>query len=361
VLASVITTGANASATTEILAYTPAGVVDTHFGENGIAALPVVVGPPAMAIQPNGQIVVAGGAAGTNVLATERLNANGTVDTTFGTNGVASTNLNCCSNQTAVAVSPGSGDIVACAQLASTGRRQPPHTALARFLANGALDATFGSGGIVNVVGVEGCSAVALLSTGEILVENGASAQFEPNGTQEATVTGGTVVATGGTENPDGTEGSIFLPNGDYLNAHEVFVGEESRGHNGGAQVVRFTANGTQDSTFNNAVFHFSGFGGSGIEAAPNGIAAQSNGDIVVVGLQTTESQSGATTVNGLARLTSTGALDTTFGNGGVVSNTVPAGTEGYDGVAIDSEGRIIVVGIANNSTSIILSRYLGH
>jgi len=309
-----------------------------------------------MAIQSDGRIVVVGAAAGSNVLAAERLNANGSVDTTFGTNGLASTNQGCCGTEMAVVIEPGSGDIVACTQLEPTGRRQPFHTALARFLSTGVVDTTFGSGGTVNVVGVGGCAAVAVLSTGEILIENGPSAQFTSAGVQEATVTGGTIVATGATHSPP----SIFQPNGDYLAAEEIFTGEESRGHNAAAEVFRFTVTGASDTTFTSQPFHFVGTGGSGIEAQPNAIALQPNGDIVVVGLQSTSSQSGPTIVNGLARLTSNGGLDTTFGNGGAVTNTVPAGTQGLDAVAIDFEGRIVTVGIANSFTELTVSRYLG-
>jgi Domain of unknown function (DUF5122) beta-propeller len=113
------------------------------------------------------------------------------------------------------------------------------------------------------------------------------------------------------------------------------------------------------DASFTNAPFHFAGSGGSGIEAQPNAIAVQSNGDIVVVGEQTTSSQSGTVTVNGLARLTPSGELDTTFGTGGTVTNSVPSGTEGLNGVLIDSKGRIVTVGLANSFTSIAVSRYL--
>jgi Domain of unknown function (DUF5122) beta-propeller len=117
--------------------------------------------------------------------------------------------------------------------------------------------------------------------------------------------------------------------------------------------------NGSTDSTFNNPPFPFAGAGGSGIEAVPSAVAVQSNGDIVLVGNQSTESQSGSTLVNGIARLTPNGALDPTFGAGGTVTNTVPAGTQGFMGVAIDSQGRIVTVGIANSFTSLAVSRYL--
>jgi uncharacterized delta-60 repeat protein len=301
---------------------------------------------------------VAVGVSNSSVLAAARLNANGTVDSTFGTKGVASTTLNCCGTEMTVVVEPGSGDIVACTQLEPTGRTQPFHTAMARFLSTGALDATFGSSGIVNVVGVSGCAAVAALSTGETLIENGPSAQFTAAGVQESTVTGGSIVATGGSGSPL-TIGNLFQQNGDYLVAEEIFTGEESRAHNAATQVVRFTADGSTDTTFNNTPFHFAGSGGFGIEALPSAIALQANGDVVVVGEQSTESQSGTTIVNGLARLTPNGALDPTFGTEGTVTNTVPSGTLGLSGVAIDSEGRIVTIGITSSYTSLAVSRYL--
>jgi hypothetical protein len=89
-------------------------------------------------------------------------------------------------------------------------------------------------------------------------------------------------------------------------------------------------------------------------------VAVQANGDIVVVGNQVTFTQSGTVTVNGLARLTASGALDPTFGNGETVVNCVPAGTQELSGVVIQpADGKIVTVGIANNDTVLTLSRYL--
>jgi uncharacterized delta-60 repeat protein len=230
---------------------------------------------------------------------------------------------------------------------------------LARFTSTGAVDTTFGTDGVVNVAGVNGCAAVAALSTGSLVVENGPSIEFNSAGVEQATVTGGTLAASGGSENPPSI-GSIFQPNGDYLAAEEIFTGEETRAHNAAAEVVRYLITGATDTTFNNPTFHFQGAGGNDIEAQPNAIALQSNGDVVVVGVQTTIAQSGTTTINGLARLTSAGALDTTFGTGGLVSNSVPTGTLGLDGVVIDSEGRIVTIGITSGYTTLFVSRYRG-
>jgi len=60
-----------------------------------------------------------------------------------------------------------------------------------------------------------------------------------------------------------------------------------------------------------------------------------------------------------LARLTPSGELDTTFGNGGTVANNDPPGS-GSGTVAIQSDGKIVVAGVTNNNSDLFLSRYLG-
>jgi uncharacterized delta-60 repeat protein len=350
------------SETTDVVRYTPTGTLDRSFGINGIAVLPEELAFPAMAVQPNNQIVVAGGGVDTGTLSAERLNATGSVDKTFGNNGVSSVSLtNCCGTQMTIMVEPANGDILACTQLFPTGRREPYHTALARWNAAGAPDATFGQGGTVNVVGVEGCDAMAVFSSGQILVENGGglSTELTGAGVQQSTVAGGIIVDRAGSQNPSSL-GSVFQPNGDYLLARQLFVGEPSREHNASAQVLRFRADGSADPTFANPSFHFVGNGGFGIEAQLNGVALQTNGNIVVTGLQYTINSSGTTIVNGLARITPSGVLDSTFGSGGVVSNSVPAGTDGYFEVMIQpADGKIVVVGTAGNFSELTVSRYM--
>jgi hypothetical protein len=125
--------------------------------------------------------------------------------------------------------------------------------------------------------------------------------------------------------------------------------------------VLRFTETGAADASFANPAFHYSGTSGSGIEAVVNGLAVQSNGNIVVVGNQTTFAESGKTTVNDLARLTPNGNFDPTFGTGGTVVNSVPAGTDGLDGAVIQADGNIITVGTASNLIELTLARYLGN
>ena len=178
-----------------------------------------------------------------------------------------------------------------------------------------------GSQGVSIATAAGGCSTMALIDNGDILVVNAqAVAQFSSSGSVRPTVTGGPIALS--------NEGSSLGPvsfiqaGGDYLLGQDVFTGRKSRGHNSAVRVLSFTETGSPDPTFSNPPFHYVGTGGSGIEALVNGLAASSNGDVVAVGNHTS-TQNGTLSIPGLARLTQSGQLDADFGNGGVVVNSV--------------------------------------
>jgi len=345
-----------------LVEFTSNGALDTSFGSKGVTTLSTPI-TGSLAIQPNGQIVIGGivtPSGGGADLAVERLNSNGTMDSSFGSGGMAVVSLGTRSPNVgnAVLVYPSnvadSGDILVCTTLIAAGRHLPYQTALARFTPSGELDTTFGSNGFTIQTGVFGCTAMALLSTGDILVVNtNEVAQFTSSGSAESTVSGGTVVAA--SQSSTTFEASVFDASGDFLLGGELFVGEESRGHNSSAQVQRFSQTGSQ---VGNVTFHYQGTGGSGIQALVQAVAVQGN-FVVAAGDQEMFAQSGTTTLNGLARLEvqSNGSLvlDTTFGSGGIVVNNLPAS----NGVAFQSTGKIVTAGFASNG-NLTLARYLG-
>ena len=77
-----------------VLRFTTSGVPDTTFGSNGAVGLSPSFGA-SLALQPNGQIVIAGlvTSGKGSALGVERLNTNGSLDTTFGSNGLATASL----------------------------------------------------------------------------------------------------------------------------------------------------------------------------------------------------------------------------------------------------------------------------
>jgi uncharacterized delta-60 repeat protein len=248
------------------------------------------------------------------------------------------------------------GDIMVVGQLEPLGRGQSFETLLARFTPAGALDQSFGTNGTTLATSISTCTALAETSSGDILVVDGQGvSQFSSAGF-ESTPNGESIVASAGGGFP--SPASIFQSNGDYFLANMAFIGA-ARAHDGVVQVQRFTSTGSLSSNFSAPSFHYSG-GTAPSTSAPNAIAVAPNGDIVIVGLQSTPTQTGAIVANGLARLTPGGTLDSTFGTNGTITNSVPAGTEGLQGVVVQPDGNIVAVGIANNSTALTVSRYLG-
>ncbi|MBV8810275.1 MAG: hypothetical protein JO033_16520 [Acidobacteriaceae bacterium] len=253
-----------------LIRFTSTGALDPSFGVNGVAALSPPVGGSIM-LQPNGQIVIAGlitnPTTGVSELGVERLDTDGSLDKSFGNAGLATASLQnrVPSGSGLTVLIESNGDILAGTQLFPTGRRQPTQTLLARFTPAGVPDNMFANGGVLIATLSSGCTGLAELSSGDIIVIDFFEvAQIAPNGTVRSSVTGGVMIASN-TDSLDGAP-NAFQPNGDYLAADALFVGEESRGHDSSVQVFRFTQTGTADTSFADPSFHFEGPGGSGIE-----------------------------------------------------------------------------------------------
>jgi uncharacterized delta-60 repeat protein len=90
---AILTAGTRGSTNTRfaVMRFGHNGRIDTTFGRGGVATVDVVPQGPEfgadLSLQPDGKVVISGAAQGEPALA--RLNAHGSVDTTFGTNGVA--------------------------------------------------------------------------------------------------------------------------------------------------------------------------------------------------------------------------------------------------------------------------------
>jgi uncharacterized delta-60 repeat protein len=135
--------------------------------------------------------------------------------------------------------------------------------------------------------------------------------------------------------------------------------------NNVGFALARLTANGSPDASFgsNGIVKTLVGAQNSYI----TGLALQSNGDIVAVGMATITTATkakGKTVTNdtfAVARYTSTGSLDSTFGSNGIVTTAVcvapslldpgDTGLPGAKAVAIQTDGKIVVAGGVNTGT----------
>jgi uncharacterized delta-60 repeat protein len=227
----------------------------------------------------------------------------------------------------------------------------PNMVAVARYNTNGSLDTTFGSGGVAllnNASTLQGANQLALLTNGDYLVVSTAfggpvTAQLSSTGVLQSSVTGGTIVNTTPTAFGELDSATLFQPNGDFIIIQAT--GNPNRALSIMGQ--RFSETAVLDPTFSSAHFTF----GGERRSAPNGIALQSNGQILVGG-----SVSGASPISGgLARLNANGELDTTFGNGGTLTTD-----NAVNGVLVQADGKIVAVE-AVSTDGIALARYLAN
>jgi uncharacterized delta-60 repeat protein len=136
-----------------LVRYNPDGSVDTTFGQAGIVRTDLggSDGVVALAVEPDGALVAAGnstGAAGTDFAVT-RYRSNGSLDTSFGTGGTVRTDVGANTDDyaRAVALQP-DGRIVVVG--GSNARRGTDHDfAMVRYTSDGRLDGGFGADGRV--------------------------------------------------------------------------------------------------------------------------------------------------------------------------------------------------------------------
>jgi uncharacterized delta-60 repeat protein len=174
------------------------GVADATFGGSGKVV--VNLSPDndefdAIALQPDGKIVAAGRAylpvaPVFGSFSVVRLNADGTPDAGFGSNGQAFAHFASPASGRAVVVQPDGRIVVG----GRTGASGAGDFALARFASNGSLDNSFGSGGLVttDLGSDDGFEALALLENGKIVAAGGSAGryavgQYLADGTLDAT------------------------------------------------------------------------------------------------------------------------------------------------------------------------------
>jgi uncharacterized delta-60 repeat protein len=346
----------------------PNGTLDSGFGTDGTVVISnigqsQVIG---IAVQPDGKILT-GISNVTNddipkfILA--RLNSNGAVDTTFGTAGIVET------------IVPPFGAFADVMALQPDGKiLLAGSSAIARYETTGQLDSTFGKGGIANILAVTP-TAIALQSDGKILIADGgastaifpepgpgfsspagAISRYNPNGAldntfgifgQAASVAAISAIVV---ETQNGSVSNLLV-------AGTINTNKNSTGFG----LVRFNSNGSIDTTFATNGGTITTFTGS---ASPFALSVQANGDIVAAGAVGTGATSG-TSAFALARYNDLGGLDTSFGSGGKVTTAFGSNLAAIYALAIQSDGKIVVVGSSQHSTEgnqlggLVVARYL--
>ncbi|NNF13363.1 MAG: hypothetical protein HKN72_09075 [Gemmatimonadetes bacterium] len=306
-----------------------AGDVVASFGSGGTVDLAPILGGPAgaMAIQPDGRIVVAGlGGSIPYPWTVARFLSDGTLDASFGTGGVATVQVGTTSQSLQVRpLAIGFQEDGPALDIVVAGRSASPteRIGITRLNADGSVDVGFGTGGVV-LDGAFEPEYAEIQSDGRILV--GSANQLSRYAVDGAADVG---FGSGGLVNlpAAGVRRVVALAGGGI-----VGVGEQ--GDDG--LVVRLDADGSPASF---------GSGGAvlvdfGLPERLFSVAEDAQGRLVVAGDERT--------VDGnfdqlVLRLQSNGTLDPGFGHGGFVVVGVDI-DQGRD-VAVDSQGRLLVGG----------------
>jgi uncharacterized delta-60 repeat protein len=340
--------------------YNPDGTLDKTFGAGGkvqtdfpgLAAVAASV-----LVQPDGKIVVAGGAFPLFTFLGDfkvvRYNPDGSLDTSFGDGGIVTTTFPEGSYASDVALQA-DGKIIAAGTVFvdfSPGESSNTDFALARYNPDGSPDATFGNGGQVSTdfLGMEDDAFSVLIQPDGKIVAVGsandpatfydfAAVRYLSNGTLDTTFgVDGKVHTDFGDQNFDRARSAALQPDGRIVAAGFAIS------QNGGVQnfaVARYDSSGVLDTSFGTGGMMQIDFG-SCCQSA-NKVLVQPNGKIIAVGYANTESSDSDFL---LARLTSDGSLDPTFGAGGKVRTSFGDLNGGANGAVFQPDGKIVAVG----------------
>ncbi len=319
----------------------------------------------AVAVQSDGRMVLAGTAlvSGTADFALQRYLPNGTLDPSFDGDGMLSTGFATSGDfANAVIIQP-DGKIIAGGAAFFTPTSHD--FALARYTASGALDTSFGSGGKVTTVIGNNSDQVAglcLQPDGKIIAVGSKSGgttgeavvvRYLPNGTLDSSFgTGGKAVFNLGAFVT--TFSSVKLqPDGRIVVGGSASAPSTSSNYD--FVVARLLTNGTLDTSFNGTGSQRVSFGtGSDICRS---IDLNAAGGIVMAGYAR---MGDGNDHFALARCDSSGALDPAFGTGGMLTTTIGTFADRAQAVAIQTDGRIVVGGSASNNTDdVVVARYL--
>jgi uncharacterized delta-60 repeat protein len=320
-------------------AATISGSLDSSFANYSTVPVGAWAAAAATLVQPDGRIVTAGEASvnGKEVMLATRMNSNGQMDLTFGSRGIVTIPIGASAGVISGAgiALQSDGKIL----LAGTGQGNgSPNFAVVRLNRNGSLDATFSSDGIATVPigGSAMATAIVVLSSGKLAVGGTA---ITGDGYHHFAVT--RLNSNGSLDTSFGTGGvTVLAPTaaawGMVLQPDGSLVlgGQQTYGGTQAYMAARVTSNGAIDTSFS----------GDGVATVPIGsnavgdaIALQSDGKIVLTGDATT-----STGVVATVRLNPNGSLDGSFGGGGIAS--YPGG--GANALMIDGTGKLVIAGV---------------
>jgi uncharacterized delta-60 repeat protein len=362
-----------------IVRYQTSGALDTTFGftQNGWSD-DIVGTARAVELQPDGRIVAAGDTGDTTIITAvtttitttitttlpnsdfliARYNVNGTLDPTFGPH----------ANGTVVMDTGYDHDVVRSLAIQSDGKivvvgdginsGSPNYVSIiARFNTDGTLDTSFANGGIITDTSRTTSRAlvVKMQQDGKFVVggnfQNGSGPASFYLARYDLNGALDTSFNFGMVTASPGTD-PVLVSLAILQNGKIIVVGTTNMNTNADVFLMRYNADGTLDTTFGSTGTVITDDMIHGRETAA-GLAVQSDGKIVVSA--TFQPSTGSILTNDFAlfRYNADGSLDTTFGNGfGMVTTDLGSANDdvAYD-VQIQQDGNIVIVGTASNGS----------
>lgn len=323
--------------------YNGDGTIDSAFGIGGWVS--TTIGPgndaiSAIALQTNGDIVVAG-SSGNSFAVARYLSATGALDPSFGAGGFVTASVGAVASGEAVAIGP-DGKIV----VAGTANN---HFFVARFTVSGTIDTSFNLSGIAatSIGASDWGQGVAVQPDNKIVLagysdlgpsENFALVRYNISGTLDTSFNVTGKVHTDFLSNSNDQAHAVALQaDGKIVVAGFTTAGGQSFG------VLRYNPNGSLDTTFGALGKAYTPVGSVNQARA---LAIQPTGKLVVAGT----TGSGGNTDFAVVRYTQNGALDTTFNsagaNPGIVVTDIDQGSEDLGlAVAVQPDNQIVVAG----------------
>ncbi|MEW6207716.1 MAG: hypothetical protein AB1631_05070 [Acidobacteriota bacterium] len=320
------------------------GDLDMNFGAAG-KVTDTRLDALAIAAQGDGKFVVGGSSA---TVGPARYKADGSLDTSFGNSGYASRAR---FDVFAIAIQP-DGRIVTAG---SVGAGASADFALARYNADGSLDASFGASGQVSTdfFGFEDVATAVLIQPDGRIVAGGRArtgdvaggfglARYNPDGSLDASFGSAGRVTTNFSAGEIATIRALAIQPDQRI----VAAGSHLLVENANMLAARYTVDGNLDASFGSGGKASVDFSDSDFVGA---MAIQPDNRIVLAG----GSLVGTNNFNfALARLNEDGALDQTFGAGGKVTTDFCGDSEAIRAIAFQSDGRLLAAGQCRTATT---------
>jgi len=339
------------------------GVLDLTFDADGIVTTTIGTSHErafSVAIQSDGKIVAAGNSFNGAVVdfAVVRYNTDGSLDTSFDTDGMVTTTFSPWDAYGVSAAIQADGKILVAGNI---GNGANTDFILVRYNSDGSLDSSFGTDGVVTTgIGTYGDFVYALkIQSDEKIVVAGSSdngpnddfalVRYNSDGSLDMTFSSdGKVTTSIGSAN-DVANAMVLQWDGKI-----VLSGVSYNGSNFDFTLVRYTANGSLDTGFDSDGKVTTDFGGS--HENSYALALQADGKILAAGGR----NNGTNDEIAIARYNTDGSIDTDFGTDGLQTTNMGLTSCAALSIGIALDGKILVAGrsTADGDEDVILARY---